>query len=638
MDKKSILGFVLIGVILVIWLYWTSTTQDKQQQEKQKTDTTETVTDTTKETKDTLAITEDTLKSKITEVQDTTLQDSIKSEEVINKFGSIFYTKAIEYQDTTNIVEEKIIMLENEKVKMEFTNYGGTIRKFITKDYKTWDKKPVQLVDWQKGKELHLLFTSKDGKLINTKDLVFNSDYEEWEKINLVEDKDFKLKYELFISPDSSQKIVKTYSFEPDAYQFTVDYELINPDKFMTGSKYQVIWGSSLNLTEYRSDDEATFAEAFAYMGGELETMDASDFDEEYTEDFNGNTDYVSSRNKYFGVFIIPLDRKGDGAYLTGFKIPLKDQGQKKEYSVAVKMDVKNEVHEKSSFMILLTPLDSKFLKAYDRDLQLTMRFALDFIVSPIAQYFILPFFNFLHTFIPNYGFVIIVFSIILKILLHPLTKKQMESMKKMGTLNPKMKAIREKYKDDQTKANQQIMKLYKEEKINPAGGCLPLLLQMPILYALFGVFRSTIQLRQEPFILWVTDLSAPDVIFQLPFVIPMFGIDQVSGLATLMGITMFIQQKMTITDPKQKAFVYIMPIMLTLLFFTFPSGLNLYYFMFNLLAILQQIYTTKIKKTKVEPEVKNVKDLKKPKKLTFMEKMQKRLAEQQKAQRKRRR
>jgi YidC/Oxa1 family membrane protein insertase len=634
MDKKSILGFVLIGIVLITWLYWSSNKQQKEQLEKQKTDTTQTLTDTSK-TSDTVK-TKDTIESVTTEVQDTTGLTKTSYNELLNKFGSVFYINSIEYKsDSLDKIKEKVIMLENEKVKMEFTNYGGTLRKFITKDYLTWEKKPVQLIDWKKGKELHLLFTSKDGKLINTKNLIFSSDYEEWEKVDLTENKDFKLIYELFISKDSSQKIIKTYTFEPDSYQFYVDYELVNSDKFITGSKYQIIWGTSLNLTEYRSDDEATFQEAFAYMGGELETMDASDFEEEYIEDFNGNTDYVSSRNKYFGVFIIPSDRKGDGAYLTGYKEHLKDQGQRKLYSIAMKMNVENDTHEKSSFMILLTPLDYKILKSYDMNLQLTMRFALDFIVRPIAQYFILPIFSFLHSFIPNYGLVIIVFSIFLKILLYPLTKKQMESMKKMGTLNPKMTAIREKYKDDPTKANQQIMKLYKEEKINPAGGCLPLLLQMPILYALFGVFRSTIELRQQPFILWVQDLAAPDVIFQLPFTLPLFGIDQVSGLATLMGITMFIQQKMTITDPKQKAFVYIMPIMLTLLFFTFPSGLNLYYFMFNLLSILQQIYTTKIKKSKPEIEVKNKKVLNKPKKLTFMEKMQKRLQEQQKMRRK---
>ena len=168
--------------------------------------------------------------------------------------------------------------------------------------------------------------------------------------------------------------------------------------------------------------------------------------------------------------------------------------------------------------------------------------------------------------------------------------------MRKMSGLNPKMKAIREKYKDDSTKANQQIMKLYKEEGINPAAGCLPMLLQLPILYALFGVFRSTIELRQTPFFGWITDLAAPDVVFTLPFKIPLFGIDQVAGLATLMGITMIIQQRMTNTDPKQKAMVYLMPIMFTFIFYSFPSGLNLYYFMFNVFSIARQIYNTKFK------------------------------------------
>jgi len=116
------------------------------------------------------------------------------------------------------------------------------------------------------------------------------------------------------------------------------------------------------------------------------------------------------------------------------------------------------------------------------------------------------------------------------------------------------------------------------------------MLLQLPILYALFGVFNSTIELRHASF-LWIKDLSAPDVILHLPFKIPLFGIDDISGIALLMGITMFIQQKMTITDPKQKAMVYIMPVMLTLLFFSFPAGLNLYYFSFNLFSIIQQYY-----------------------------------------------
>jgi YidC/Oxa1 family membrane protein insertase len=187
-----------------------------------------------------------------------------------------------------------------------------------------------------------------------------------------------------------------------------------------------------------------------------------------------------------------------------------------------------------------------------------------------------------------------------------------------MSGLNPKISAIREKYKGDSVKANQQIMKLYKEEGVNPASGCLPLILQLPILYALFGVFRSTIELRQTPFFGWIHDLAAPDVLFTLPFKIPFFGISQVAGLATLMGITMIVQQKMTVTDPKQKAMVWLMPIMFTLIFFNFPSGLNLYYFTFNILSIGQQIYTTKIKPPPPEPVKSN-----KPPKKSFLKRLE---------------
>lgn len=591
MDKRSILGFILIGIVLMMWLYWNSSNQQKlAQTNKPKTDSGKIIEQNKIPEKDTES--EKQLSGNIP-------ADSLKNDSLVLKLGKTFASKGIGNPQSQ---PEKIITLENEKVQMEFSNYGGGLKKYTIKNYDTWDKKPLQLVDWKTGKELHLLFTSKDGKLINTKDLIFESSYPEWKKIDLKTDSSFKLIYTLYISADSSEKISKIYNFYNELFEFDVTYEFSNPVKFIADNKYQVVWESSLNLTEYRSDQEATFAEAFAYMGGELETLDATSVGEQYKGDFNGNTDYVSLRTKYFGLFIIPKDRKGDGAFMSGYRETLKDNGAREHYSVAIKMDIKNDKTEKSTFMILLTPLDYKILKSYEMELEKTMRFSLDFIVRPIAQYVILPVFLFLHSMIPSWGIVIIIFAFLMKVVLNPLTKTQMKSMKKMSQLNPKITSIREKYKDDPVKANQQIMKLYKEEKINPAGGCLPMLLQLPILYALFGVFNSTIELRNESF-LWIKDLSSPDVILNLPFKIPIFGISQISGLALAMGVTMFIQQKMTVTDPKQKAMVYIMPVMLTLLFFSFPAGLNLYYFMFNLFSITQQWWTNK-KTPKTETEV----------------------------------
>ncbi|MBC8278135.1 MAG: membrane protein insertase YidC, partial [FCB group bacterium] len=208
-------------------------------------------------------------------------------------------------------------------------------------------------------------------------------------------------------------------------------------------------------------------------------------------------------------------------------------------------------------------------------------------IIKPFSK-FILWSFKLLHTIIPNYGVVIVVFSILIKIVLWPLTHKSYVSMKKMSNLQPYMKEIKEKYKGDPQKMQKETAKLYKEHNVNPMGGCLPMILQMPLLYGLFIVFRSTIELRGAPFMWWIKDLSLPDTIIELGFTIPMYG-NQISVLPLVMGVSTFFQSKQTMTDPNQKMMLYFMPIFLTLLFNNFPSGLTLYYTLFNLLSVVQQ-------------------------------------------------
>jgi YidC/Oxa1 family membrane protein insertase len=205
-----------------------------------------------------------------------------------------------------------------------------------------------------------------------------------------------------------------------------------------------------------------------------------------------------------------------------------------------------------------------------------------------------IPLFKFLRGFIPNYGLVIIVFSIIIKFALHPLTRSSMRSMKRMQALTPMMNEIREKHKDNPEKMNQQIMNLYKEYGVNPASGCLPLVLQMPILFALYSVFRSSIELRQAAFVGWISDLSIPDTIVDFPFTVPLIGMNQLSGLALAMGATMLIQQILTPADPRNKTTGYLMSVLMTILFTSLPSGLNLYYFVFNVLSIGQQLWFNK--------------------------------------------
>ena len=209
-----------------------------------------------------------------------------------------------------------------------------------------------------------------------------------------------------------------------------------------------------------------------------------------------------------------------------------------------------------------------------------------------------------MHKFIPNYGVVLIIFSILVKLVVYPLTRKSYQSMRAMSSLQPKLQALKEKHAKDPQKLNKATMALYKEEGVNPMGGCLPMLIQMPLLFALFQVFRSTIELRGEPFMLWITDLSAPDTLFEI-------GGFPINILPLVMAASMFIQQKMTPTAAgagQQKSMMYFMNIFFIFIFYRLPSGLNLYYTLFNVLTILQQKYLTPHQQPAAIPAVKTKK------------------------------
>ena len=190
-------------------------------------------------------------------------------------------------------------------------------------------------------------------------------------------------------------------------------------------------------------------------------------------------------------------------------------------------------------------------------------------------------------SFIGNWGVRIIILTAILKTLLWPLTTKSFTSMQKMKEVQPRLKQLQEKYKSDPKRQQMEMQKLYKEEGVNPLGGCFPLLLQMPFFFAMYRVLSNMVELRGADFILWIDDLSRPEIL--LPFEGSVLGLEGIGLLALLMGVSMFIQQKMSVSDPSQKAMVYVMPIFMTWLFMRFPAGLTLYWFVNNLLTIGQQ-------------------------------------------------
>lgn len=579
MDRQTTLGFILIAVVLMIWMWWsapkptppakietTTLTADSSKMKMpptaSKTPMREKPSSVSKQTR---------THSAQTETQ-TALQDSL---------GKFFAS--------VGVGTERTITIETDNYIAELSTRGGVIKKWELKKYKTWNQAPVQLVQNTTSGDFSLLFTSSDGKLIDTRNLYFVTDAPS-SHIYLSDDKEFKIDFVLNAGPG---RIVKTLTFKNGTYTFDADFQFDNMENIIANYEYQVVWEDGLRYAEYNSVEESRYAKAYSYAAGEVTDIDASSAGETPVSNTNGTTEWVASTTKYFGVAILTNSKKAEGAYLEGEHLPQPNNGIVKRYSIALKMPFQSPEDNHVSLTVFLGPLDFKLIKAMGRGLDNIISLGWSWL-RPITEYVFIPLFRFLHSFIANFGIVIIVFSIIVKVALNPLTKSSMKSMKKMQALQPMMEEIRTKYKNDPAKMNEQVMKLYRDYGVNPAGGCLPMLLQMPILYALYSVFTNSIELRQANFFWWITDLSTPDPIIHLPFTIPFIGMHEVSGLALFMAITMFIQQKMTVKDPRQKAMIWMMPVMMMLIFNNLPSGLNLYYFVFNILSIGQQLLINK--------------------------------------------
>ncbi|MEO8233197.1 MAG: membrane protein insertase YidC [Ignavibacteriota bacterium] len=573
MDKQTTIAFILIGAILVLWLYISA--PDPKQQPKQV--------DQTSQNKDTVIT-----NSKDSLVEKENIPEEVKTEKAnLNK---------------SNIPEETLV-IETQLARFELSNKGANFRKVFLSKFNNWysaGKKGetdyrnyVQLIDYKNGGSYDISFVSTDGKGINTKDITFNLDKQaDTYKIN----KDDSLTVNFSFELEAGKTLTKTYTFYGNMYEVKSKITFAGFNNRINSNSYDLTWDNGIRSVEKNSVDEANYSNASVYYGDEQVIVNASSVGEKEVKEFRGRVDWLTVRNKYFAAIIIPDDpKKVEGAYIEGTHEKIGVDGIHEAYNTRLTLPFQNQAVETQTFTLYLGPVDYKELKTYGRNLVKIVDFGsffgLKFIIRPIAEYILLPLFQFINSFIPNYGVVLIIFSIIIKIVVYPLTKSSYQSMKKMQALQPKIAELKEKLKDDPQKMNKETMKLYSTYGINPAGGCLPMLLQMPIFVALWGMFQSSIELRQQPFVGWIKDLSQPDVIFHLGTKLPLVGIQDISGLALLMGITTFVQQKMTVKDPKQQALIYMMPIMLTLLFMSFPSGLNLYYFMFNVLSIAQQYY-----------------------------------------------
>ncbi len=568
MDRNSVLGIILITLVLLLWM-WYNAPKTPQRLNAPPKDT---------------------------------AQVKEKSKELANAYAQTVSDTFGIYFSHLSRGEEKKVLIETDLYTCVLSSKGALVEKFELKKFKTWNNYPVQLVEMEKGGDLSILFMTTDGRIINTRNLYFDTKARHWENF-VLKDKEGKAEIEFVLNVNDSSKIIKRFIFENGKYSFDVEVEFVKMEKIIANFEYQFVWENGLKLTEENSVEESYFASAYARVGDVYEKIDASKFGQKVSRSYSGTTRWVGTHNKYFAVALISNDY-ADGAYLEGERIPLPNNGVKENYLTALKIPFRGGNYQKNYFTIYIGPLDYKILKSYGVGLDEMISLGLKWLIRPIAEYVLLPLFKFLHLFIPNYGIVIIIFSILIKIILTPLTITQMKSIKKMQLIAPILKELQEKYKDNPQKLNQEVMKVYREYGVNPFSGCWPLLLQLPILYALFSLFRVTIELRQAGFILWIKDLSVPDTIVKLPFYIPIFGVHQISGLALLMAITMFVQQWMSsaTADKRQRTTATLMTILFFLIFNNLPSGLNLYYFTFNVLSILHQWYINKYSKIDLKP------------------------------------
>jgi YidC/Oxa1 family membrane protein insertase len=384
---------------------------------------------------------------------------------------------------------------------------------------------------------------------------------------------------ELIYEWESPQGIGITTRFVFYADSYKIDLSVIIDNR----SEYIIDDSLLLNLAHFPQQTKKSYYafEGMAFLvGNKLEEVKVKKLKDKL---FSGQISWIAYEEAYFMTAIISEEDKK--ATVKGTTLP---DGEVRITYITPSLNLRQHQKATESFTLYLGPRDLYILKALNKKLEKAINFGwFDIIAKPLLV--ALRFFN---KHLANYGLSIILLTIIIKTLFWPLTHKSYQSMKEMRKLQPMMAKIREKYKGNKQEMQKQLMGLYKTYKINPMGGCLPMIVQIPVFFALFRVLPNSIELRHAPFVLWINDLSAPDRLFsfpfQIPFMAPPYGIPV---LTLIMGASMFLQQKMTPTpgDPAQAKMMMLLPIVFTFLFINFPSGLVLYWLVNNVLSIAQQ-------------------------------------------------
>ncbi len=567
MDRNSIIGLLLIGVILITFSIMNQPTAEELAEKQRLQDSVSAISNQKPESAVPAVSSDPSLPDTMSFHTDSlNLGDSLKTVMLVNKFG----TFAAAAQGT-----ESFFTLENEVLKVTFTNKGGRVLNAELKNYKTFDQKPLLLFG-SDTTAFGLNFFAQNRE-INTNNMYFN----------VVKNEPGKITFRL--STTDRGFIDFEYSLPEQGYllDFSINLSDMNGVIAPNLSYLELNWKQNIYKKEMDVAAEANNSTIYyKYPGDEADYLSETSDDQ---ENLTTKVKWISFKQQYFNTSLIAKTEFDKPTKILTVHHEKKDS-LAKYMQASFTIPFAHKPHEHFDMSFYFGPNHYQTLKKLDLGMEKLVPLGWG-IFGWVNKFIVIPIFNFLNKFDLNYGIIILILTIAIKLMLLPLTYKAYLSTAKMKVLKPEMEEIQAKHKEDPLKSQQELMAMYKKAGVNPLGGCFPMLLQMPILIAMFRFFPASIELRQESF-LWATDLSTYDSILDLPFSIPFYG-DHVSLFTILMTVSTllytYMNSQMTASNPQMKWVMYLMPVMFLGIFNNYSAGLSYYYFLANMISFGQQ-------------------------------------------------
>lgn len=574
MDRNTLFGFLLIGIVLIWFSWFNRPTPEQLDAAKRYNDSIAAV----EAARQNIAESDAEQTQNSIENLDAIQSDSARQAALVNKFGAF-----------APVVEgtESFTTLENDLIKLTLSNKGGQISQAVLKKYKSFDQETLTLFE---GKDNSYGFLFKTGsRYINTADLFFTP--------VTVNDQQVTMRLKL----GDNQYFDLVYSLDADSYMVKMDIRQKGMDQILASSTsdLDMFWKQTVRRQEKgRMFEERNSALYYKYLVDDVEHLSES---KDEKKEVSNALKWVGYKNQFFSSAFI-ADNKFEWASMES-SVMHESPDYLKKMSITAVIPYTPENENPAGFRIFLGPNSYPLLKSYnnsDEKLQLDRLIPLGAsIFRWINTGVVIPLFSFFGKFIDNYGIIILLLTIVIKIIIAPLTYKSYLSSARMRVLKPQIDEINARYPGQDKALDRQraTMDLYSRAGINPMSGCIPMLLQMPILFAMFVFFPSSIELRGESF-LWAKDLSTFDAIFSwdtyIPLITPYFG-NHISLFCLLMTVTNILYTKINMENngggqqmPGMKWMMYLMPLMFLFIFNNYASGLSYYYFVSTLITIIQ--------------------------------------------------